>query len=49
MNPFRCSKCDKLLGMIEGEAEIKCPKCRTMNYTILENQVSEKEESENKS
>lgn len=32
MNPFRCSHCDKLLGMIEGKAEIKCGKCKTMNY-----------------
>lgn len=32
MNEFRCSNCNKLLGMIEGKAEIKCPKCKTMNF-----------------
>lgn len=31
MIPFRCSQCNKLLGMIKGEAEIKCPKCKTVN------------------
>jgi LSD1 subclass zinc finger protein len=34
MNPFRCSNCNKLLGMIEGKAEIKCPKCKTVNTSI---------------
>jgi LSD1 subclass zinc finger protein len=34
MNPFRCSNCNKLLGMIEGKAEIKCSKCKTMNKGI---------------
>jgi len=29
--PLRCSNCNKLLGMIDGRAEIKCPKCKTMN------------------
>ena len=33
VKPFRCSKCNKLLGMIEGKAEIKCPKCKTVNVT----------------
>lgn len=33
MSPFRCFNCSKLLGMIEGKAEIKCPKCKTMNST----------------
>lgn len=31
MIPFRCSNCTRLLGKIEGKAEIKCPKCNTMN------------------
>lgn len=31
MNEFRCIKCDKLLGKIEGKAEIKCPRCKTIN------------------
>lgn len=28
---FRCSQCNKLLGKIEGKAEIICPRCKTMN------------------
>lgn len=33
MNPFRCYNCNKLLGMIEGKVEIRCPRCKTMNTT----------------
>ncbi|GCL71789.1 hypothetical protein PN4B1_16940 [Paenibacillus naphthalenovorans] len=33
MNPFHCSECNKLLGMIEGKAEIKCPRCKTVNVS----------------
>lgn len=40
MNPFRCSNCNKLLGMIEGKAEIKCPKCKTMNQLKQGNAIS---------
>ncbi len=29
---FRCCKCNKLLGKIQGEAEIKCPRCNFLNY-----------------
>jgi len=28
---FRCAKCGKLLGRIDGSAEIKCPRCRDLN------------------
>jgi phage FluMu protein Com len=31
MIDFRCSNCNKLLGKIEGKAEIVCPRCKTMN------------------
>lgn len=31
MKEFRCSKCDKLLGKIEGKAEIVCPRCKKLN------------------
>lgn len=31
MNDFRCSQCKKLLGKIEGKAEIQCPRCKTIN------------------
>lgn len=27
----RCKKCNKLLGKIKGLAEIKCPRCNTVN------------------
>lgn len=33
---FRCGKCGKLLGRIRGDAEIKCPRCNSLN--ILTNQ-----------
>lgn len=36
MNPFRCFNCNKLLGKIEGKAEIKCPKCKTINIKVVE-------------
>lgn len=31
MKEFRCSKCNKLLGKIEGRAEIVCPRCKELN------------------
>jgi len=31
MQEFRCSKCNKLLGKVDGKAEIKCPRCGTIN------------------
>ncbi len=31
MKEFRCSKCNKLLGKIEGKAEIVCPRCKELN------------------
>jgi phage FluMu protein Com len=31
MKEFRCFKCNKLLGKIEGKAEIVCPRCKTLN------------------
>ncbi|WP_407944853.1 Com family DNA-binding transcriptional regulator [Paenibacillus albiflavus] len=31
MQEFRCSKCNKLLGKIEGRAEIVCIRCKTLN------------------
>lgn len=27
----RCSNCNRLLGRFRGEAEVKCPKCGTIN------------------
>lgn len=34
MNDFRCSQCNKLLGKVEGKAEIQCPRCKKMNYSF---------------
>ncbi|OGC21430.1 hypothetical protein A2291_07930 [candidate division WOR-1 bacterium RIFOXYB2_FULL_42_35] len=33
MKDFRCSKCNRLLAKIDGDAlvEIKCPRCKEMN------------------
>ena len=28
---FRCAKCGRLLGRIDGSAEIKCPRCGELN------------------
>lgn len=36
---FRCSKCGKLLGRIRGDAEIKCPRCNSLNI-LVNQQVS---------
>lgn len=27
----RCEKCNRLLAKIKCEAEIKCPRCKTLN------------------
>jgi len=31
MQEVRCKKCNKLLGYINGDYEIKCPRCGEMN------------------
>ncbi len=31
MIEFRCTKCNKKLGMVSGKVEIKCPRCGAMN------------------
>jgi phage FluMu protein Com len=31
LDEFRCRKCNKLLGKIDGNAEIKCFRCGTLN------------------
>lgn len=31
LQEFRCSKCNKLLGKIDGRAEILCPRCKVLN------------------
>lgn len=31
LSEYRCSKCNRLLGKINGQAEIKCPKCGKIN------------------
>lgn len=37
---FRCEKCNKLLGKINGTAEIVCPRCKTVNYTEVKPNIS---------
>lgn len=29
---FRCAYCGKLLAKTDGNTDIKCPRCGTMNY-----------------
>lgn len=31
LKDFRCSKCNKLLGKIDGRAEIVCTRCKSLN------------------
>lgn len=31
LHEHRCSKCNRLLGKFNGQAEIKCPKCGKIN------------------
>ena len=31
MKEVRCIKCNKKLGMLKGEAEIKCNRCKHIN------------------
>ena len=31
---FRCGRCNKLLGKIKGEAEVKCSRCNSLNVLI---------------
>jgi len=35
----RCPKCNKKLGMFDGKAEIKCPRCRTITKVNTEKSV----------
>lgn len=28
---FRCGQCNRLLGKIKGEAEVKCSRCNSLN------------------
>ena len=30
MNEMICPNCGKFLGVLEGEAQIKCPRCRQL-------------------
>ena len=30
LEEVRCPACDRLLGKINGQAQIKCPKCKAM-------------------
>ncbi len=39
MNEFRCSNCNRLLGMIEGKAEIQCSRCKMKNIIDLTDEM----------
>ena len=32
MTEVRCTECNALLGKFDGRAEVKCRKCKTINY-----------------
>lgn len=36
LSEHRCSKCNRLLGRFNGQAEIKCPKCGKINRIGVE-------------
>lgn len=36
LTEYRCS-CGRLLGRFNGQAEIKCPKCRKINMIVVNN------------
>ena len=42
MVEMRCQKCNKLLGKVEGKAEIKCPRCSTINVREDVNRTEER-------
>lgn len=45
LKEFRCSECNKLLGKIEGRAEIVCTRCKMLN--ISEGETPGVHETEN--
>lgn len=45
LQEFRCSKCNKLLGKIEGKAEIVCTRCKVLNAFNVPDQLREEIET----
>lgn len=42
LKEFRCSNCNKLLGKIDGRAEIVCPRCKILNeFNIMRKPVED--------
>lgn len=41
MLEFRCAKCGKLLGRVDGGAEIKCPRCGELNIIKKPREIRE--------
>lgn len=41
MLEFRCAKCGKLLGRVDGSAEIKCPRCGELNIIKKPREIRE--------
>lgn len=35
----RCGKCQRLLGFMDGKAEIKCPRCKALNTVNPDNKI----------
>lgn len=48
MIPLRCTHCNKMLGMIEGKAEIKCPRCKELAKFCTYEAIKEFRESTNR-
>ncbi|WP_430139029.1 Com family DNA-binding transcriptional regulator [Paenibacillus lautus] len=45
MQECRCSKCNKLLGKVEGRAEIMCPRCKVLNAFNIPKQLNKELET----
>jgi len=41
MKEIRCKECGKMLGKIDGEYEIKCPRCKAMNTNIKKESIED--------
>lgn len=44
-----CPNCGKFLGVLEGEAQIKCPRCRLLNTFVSRPYEKADEDSEQES
>ncbi len=44
-----CPNCGKFLGVLEGEAQIKCPRCRLLNTFVSRPYTDSDEDSDQES